>query len=65
MYDLAADSPRYDVIVVGAGLAGLSAARELIRREPSLKVIRKLQVSCLCTQALSFSDQFSIYNYRF
>ncbi|KAL6742999.1 hypothetical protein Aduo_016086 [Ancylostoma duodenale] len=28
-----------DVIVVGAGLAGLSAARELLRREPNLKVL--------------------------
>lgn len=29
----------YDVIVVGAGLAGLAAARELLRNEPSLRVL--------------------------
>ncbi|CAJ0589721.1 unnamed protein product [Cylicocyclus nassatus] len=33
------DSPKYDVIVVGAGLAGLSAARELLKREPALKIL--------------------------
>src|SRR2546421_8251243 len=29
---------RYDVVVVGAGIVGLAAARELLRRRPSLKL---------------------------
>lgn len=28
----------FDVIVVGAGIAGLTAARELLKKEPTLKV---------------------------
>lgn len=34
----------YDVIVVGAGLAGLAAARELLRNEPSLRVIQYFRI---------------------
>src|SRR3989440_4962073 len=29
---------RYDVVVVGAGIVGLAAARELLRRRPSLRL---------------------------
>lgn len=48
----------YDVVVVGAGLAGLSAARELLIRKPNLKVVDLLLSLCLDPAAYQLQKSF-------